>query len=154
MKNLKALKMYNTKVVDLHPLQYLYKLEKINAYEACIIDVSPLQKLTQLKELYFSENKITNVDTLKHHKNFTKYNFLDQEVPSDVELKFYSKILSIHSSHKQIRKIQAENRASKFRESMTLYREYVNLQINEQIRAVNMKIEIWAQFIQNSNADQ
>ncbi|CAL6054537.1 Hypothetical_protein [Hexamita inflata] len=67
---------------------------------------------------------------------------------------FYNKILSVHSSQKQIGKIQAENRISKFRESMTLYREYVNLQIKEQIRAVNMKIEIWAQFIQNSYADQ
>ncbi|CAL6005403.1 Conserved_hypothetical protein [Hexamita inflata] len=159
MKQLKTLNMNKTKVVDLHPLQHLYRLEHIYASETCIIDISPLSKLTQLKELQldpldFRNNKITNQDTLKHHKNFSEYDFSDQEVPSDVELKFYNKILKVHSTHKQIRKIQAENRASKFRESMTLYRESIILQINEQIRAVNMKIEIWAQFIQNSNADQ
>ncbi|CAL6075407.1 leucine-rich_repeat domain-containing protein [Hexamita inflata] len=146
--------MYQTKVVDLHPLQHLYKLEKINAYNACIIDISPLSKLAQLKDLSFSINKITNVETLKPQQNFQQYNLSDQQVPTTDELKFYSKILSVHSSHKQIRKIQAENKISKIRESMTHQREYVNLNINEQIRAVNMKIEIWAQFIQNSNADQ
>ncbi|CAL5994876.1 Hypothetical_protein [Hexamita inflata] len=85
---------------------------------------------------------------------FSQYDFSDQEVPSDVELKFYNKILKVHRSHKQIRKIQAENKISKFRESTTRQQEYIYLKINEQIRAVNMKIEIWAQFIQNSNADQ
>ncbi|CAL5971050.1 Conserved_hypothetical protein [Hexamita inflata] len=154
MKNLNTLEMYLTQVVDLQPLQHLNKLETIYAYEACIIDVSPLSKLTQLKELNFSCNKITNAETLKHHKNFSKYSLYGQKVPTSDELKFYSKILSIHSSHEQISKIQAENRASKFRESMTRQREYVNLQINKQIRTVNTKIEIWAQFIQNSDADQ
>ncbi|CAL6109502.1 Conserved_hypothetical protein [Hexamita inflata] len=154
LKNLKTLDMSNTQVIDLHPLQHLYQLQCIYANQACIIDVSPLSKLTQFEDLDFWNNKITNIDTLKHHKKFSKYDFSDQQVPSDVELKFYNKILSVHSSHEQIRKIQAENRVSKFRESMTRYRECVNLNINEQIRAVNTKIEIWAQFIQNSNADQ
>ncbi|CAL6068224.1 Hypothetical_protein [Hexamita inflata] len=96
----------------------------------------------------------SNGETLKHHQYFSQYDFSDQEVPSDVELKFYNKILKVHRSHKQIRKIQAENKISKFRESTTRQQEYIYLKINEQIRAVNMKIEIWAQFIQNSNADQ
>ncbi|CAL6035672.1 Conserved_hypothetical protein [Hexamita inflata] len=158
-----TLDMNETYVIDLHPLQHLNKLETIYAYKeykpknpaynACIIDVSPLSKLTQLKELYFAINKITNVETLKHHKNFSKYH-LYEKVPTTDELKFYTKILSVHSSNKQIRKIQAENRASKIKESMSRQREYVNLNINEQIRALNMKIEIWAQFIQNSDADQ
>ncbi|CAL6019271.1 leucine-rich_repeat domain-containing protein [Hexamita inflata] len=154
MKNLTTLNMDNMQVVDLHPLQYLYQLESISAQDACVIDVSPLSKLTQLKDLYFWNNKITNGETLKHQQNFSEYNFSDQEVPSDVELKFYNKILSVHNSQKQIRKIQDKNRISKIRESIIHQREYVNLQINEQIRAVNMKIEIWAQFIQNSDADQ
>ncbi|CAL6021887.1 leucine-rich_repeat domain-containing protein [Hexamita inflata] len=154
MKNLKTLEMANTKVVDLHPLQYLYRLQIISAYDACIIDVSPLSKLTLLKDLSIWGNKITNVYTLKHHKNFSEYEFQDQQVPTADELKLYNKILSVHSSHEQIKKIQDKNRISKFRESMTRQREYVKLQINKQIRAVNTKIEIWAQFIQNSNADQ
>ncbi|CAL6017484.1 leucine-rich_repeat domain-containing protein [Hexamita inflata] len=154
MKNLNKLEMYLTKVVDLHPLQYLYRLERISVYDACIIDVSPLSKLTQLKELNFNCNKITNKDTLKHHQNFSKYAVSNQKVPTTDELKFYYKILSIHSSHEQIRKIQAENKISKIRESMTRYRESIILNINEQIRVENMKIEIWAQFIQSSEADQ
>ncbi|CAL6075475.1 leucine-rich_repeat domain-containing protein [Hexamita inflata] len=153
MKNLQTLNMNETQVIDLHPLQYLQELENITAYDACILDVSPLSKLT-LKDLNFRNNNITNKETLKHHKNFSNYNFQGQEVPSDVELKFYSKILSVHSSQKLIRKIQVENRVSKFRESMTRHRESIVLNINEQIRALNTKIEIWAQFIQNSNADQ
>ncbi|CAL6102046.1 Conserved_hypothetical protein [Hexamita inflata] len=154
MKNLNTLQMAITKVVDLHPLQYLYKLVDIYSYDACIIDVSPLSKLTQLKDLEFKYNKITNAETLKHLKNFSKHDFSDQEVPAPDELTFYSKILSVHSSHKQIRKIQAENRVSRFRESITRQKEYIKFKMNEQICAVNQKIEIWAQCIQNSNADQ
>ncbi|CAL6092155.1 leucine-rich_repeat domain-containing protein [Hexamita inflata] len=144
MKNLKTLNMAQTKVVDLHPLQFLNKLENIYAYDACVIDVYPLSKLTQLNYLFFSCNQITNADSLK---NFSKYDFSNQKVPTN--LQFYSKILSVHSSHKQVRKIQAENRASKIREAMTIKREYFKLQINEQIRVININIEIWAQFTQN-----
>ncbi|CAL6041112.1 leucine-rich_repeat domain-containing protein [Hexamita inflata] len=154
MKNLKTLNMAHTKVVDLHPLQYLFQLQYISVYHTCIIDVSPLAKLTLLESVEFSFNKTTNAETLKHHKNFLKYDFSHQEVPTPDELKFYSKILSVHSSHKQIRKIQVENRVSKFRESMTHQKVDINLKIYEQIRAVNQNIEIWAQCIQNSNADQ
>ncbi|CAL6017468.1 leucine-rich_repeat domain-containing protein [Hexamita inflata] len=141
-------------VVDLHPLQHLYRLEHITANYACIIDVSPLSKLTQLIELSIWNNQISIIDTLKHHNNFSEYDFSDQEVPTPYELKFYTKILKVHSSHKQIRKIQAENKISKIRESMTRYRESIILNINEQIRALNTKIKIWAQFIQSSEADQ
>ncbi|CAL6032610.1 leucine-rich_repeat domain-containing protein [Hexamita inflata] len=154
MKKLKALDISYTKVVDLHPLQYLYRLERISAYCSCVIDISPLSKLAQLIFLDFRQNQITNAQTLKHHKNFSEYYLQNQKVPTTDKLKFYNKILSVHSSHEQIRKIQVENKVSKFRESMTLYREQIKLQINEQIRAVNTKIEIWTQFIQNSEADQ
>ncbi|CAL6075471.1 leucine-rich_repeat domain-containing protein [Hexamita inflata] len=154
MKNLNILEMFQTQVIDLHPLQNLNKLEKISAHSTCIIDVFPLLKLIQLSTLSFWNNKITNADTLNHHKNFSEYDFSNQKVPTSDELKFYTKILSVHSSHKLIRKIQDKNRVSKFRESMTRHRESIVLNINEQIRALNTKIEIWAQFIQNSNADQ
>ncbi|CAL6061447.1 leucine-rich_repeat domain-containing protein [Hexamita inflata] len=158
MKNLKTLNMTNTKVVDLHPLQYLYKLVEISAYEACIIDVSPLTKLTLLESVEFGFNKITNVklltnaDTFQHHKIFSEYDFSHQKVPTPDELTFYNKILNAHSSHNQIRRIQAENRVSRFRESMTRQKEDINLKIYEQIQFMNKKIEII--FSQNSFADQ
>ncbi|CAL6041124.1 Conserved_hypothetical protein [Hexamita inflata] len=152
LKNLKILSMANTKVVDLHPLQYLFQLQYISVYHTCIIDVSPLAKLTLLESVEFRFNKITNADTLQHHKNFSEYDFSDQEVPTPDELTFYSKILSVRSSHKQIRKIQAENRVSKFRESITRQKEQFNLKMNEQIQFMNKKIEII--FSQNSYADQ
>ncbi|CAL6078692.1 leucine-rich_repeat domain-containing protein [Hexamita inflata] len=123
MKNLQTLNMDDTKVVDLYPLQNLYQLQYISAYDACIIDITPLSKLTQLDSLNFRNNKITNKDTLQHHNNFSEYRLHDQEVPTTDELKFYNKILSVHSSHEQIRKIQAENKISKFRESMTRQKE-------------------------------
>ncbi|CAL6117013.1 Leucine-rich_repeat domain superfamily [Hexamita inflata] len=144
--------MFQTQVVDLHPL-FLYRLKSISVYDACIIDVSPLSKLTQLINLSFRENKVTNADTLKHHQNFSEYTFSDQQVPTTDELKFYNKILSVHSSQKQIRKIQAENRASKFRESMTNQREYITLKINELIQVMNKMIEIIFS-LWNSYADQ
>ncbi|CAL6107102.1 leucine-rich_repeat-containing protein [Hexamita inflata] len=155
MANLKSLDMCNTQVIDLHPLQHLYKLESIYAFRAQIIDVSPLSNLPKLKSLLFSGNKIINGETLKHHTNFIKFDLSDQKLPTPDELKFYNKILSVHSSHEQIRKImirkiQAVNRASKFRESLTHQKEY----FNKQIQYMNMKIELWVEFIQNSSADQ
>ncbi|CAL6111676.1 leucine-rich_repeat domain-containing protein [Hexamita inflata] len=154
MKNLKTLNMDNTKVVDLHPLQYLYKLELISAFGAYILDVSPLSNLTQLNSFDFSFNKITNAEPLKHHKNFSQYKISLYKAPTTDELKFYSKILSVHSSHKQIRKIQAENKISKFQKSMTHQKESINLKIIEQIQFMNMKIEIIFIFSHNSYADQ
>ncbi|CAL5997573.1 Conserved_hypothetical protein [Hexamita inflata] len=152
MKNLKTLDMNNTKVVDLHPLQYLYKLEKIQAFGACIIYVSPLSNLTQLNSLDFRFNKIINAEPLRHHKNFSQYNLSLYKVPTTDELKFYSKILSVHNSHKYIRQIQAENKISKFQKSMTHQKESINLKIIEQIQFMNMKIEII--FSHSSYADQ
>ncbi|CAL6054665.1 InlE [Hexamita inflata] len=152
MKNLNTLDIGYTKVVDLHPLQHLNKLK--NANEIRIMDVSPLSNLTQLNFLDFRNNNITNADTLKHHQNFQKYEFSNQKVPTPDQLKFYDKILSVHSSQKQIRIIQAENRVSKFRKSLTHQKEQIKLKINEQNQVLNMKIQIWAQFIQNSYADQ
>ncbi|CAL5983915.1 leucine-rich_repeat domain-containing protein [Hexamita inflata] len=142
MINLNTLNMAKTKVDDLHPLQHLYKLENISAYRACIIDVSPLSDFTQLQQLTFWQNKIYNEDTLKHHPNFSEYDFSDQKFPTIDELKFYNIILSVHNSHKQIRKIQVEKRVSKFQESMTHQKESINLKINEQIQVMNKKIEI------------
>ncbi|CAL6111673.1 Conserved_hypothetical protein [Hexamita inflata] len=125
MKNLKTLNMDNTKVIDLHPLQHLNQLEYITAHDACILDVSPLSKLTQLNSLDFSFNKITNAEPFKHHKNFSQYNLSLYEAPTTYELKFYSKILSVHNSHKQIRTIQNYYMIIKFRTSLTLKKNAV-----------------------------
>ncbi|CAL5970228.1 leucine-rich_repeat domain-containing protein [Hexamita inflata] len=121
LKYLKILSIDDTKVVDLHPLQYLYQLESISAYGAYIIDVSPLSNLTQLNSLILNNNKITNGETLKHHQNFSKYDFSDQihqQIPTTDELKFYNKILKVHSSHKQIRKIMNDKKITKFKTSL------------------------------------
>ncbi|CAL6105530.1 leucine-rich_repeat domain-containing protein [Hexamita inflata] len=142
LKNLKILYMYQTQVIDLHPLQRLYQLQCIFANDTCIIDVSPFSKLTQLLDLSIWNSNITNTETLKHHNNYSKYRMAFQKVPTTGELKFYNKILSVHRSYKQIRKIQAENRISKFKELMTHQKQYINVKINEQIRVINKKIEI------------
>ncbi|CAL5971258.1 Conserved_hypothetical protein [Hexamita inflata] len=150
MKNLNTLYMQETKVVDLHPLQNLYKLEFICAHDTCIIDVSPLSKLTQLKQISFSDNYITNADTLKH-KNFSEQDFSDQQVPTTDELKFYNKILKVHSSHKQIRIIQYEKSVSKFRASLASKKNYVSAMLNNQIMMMNKEVGMFMQFVQNSN---
>ncbi|CAL6023519.1 leucine-rich_repeat domain-containing protein [Hexamita inflata] len=158
MKNLKELEMYKTKVVDLHPLQYLCKLKKTKAYDACIIDVSPLSKLTQLNYLDFRNNQITNAQT-QTLKNFSKYEFSNQKVPTTDELKFYNKILSVHNSHKQIRKIsqkirtiQNDSKVSKLRTSLTQKKNYVYTIFNNQIMAMNKEVDMLVQFIQNSTS--
>ncbi|CAL6070728.1 leucine-rich_repeat domain-containing protein [Hexamita inflata] len=145
--NLKTFYMDHTKVVDLHPLQHLRKLEYISASYACIIDVSPLSKLTQLNFLYFWNNKITNRETLKHHQNFLKYNILEQKVPTTEGLKFYSKILSVHSSHQQIKKIMNDN---KFRTSLAQKKNYISIMLNNQIQTMNKQVDMLIQIVQNS----
>ncbi|CAL6085725.1 leucine-rich_repeat domain-containing protein [Hexamita inflata] len=152
LKNLKSLQIAKTQVVDLHPLQYLNKLETIYAPYSGIIDVSPLSKLTQLNSLDLRFNKITNADTLKHHKKFSEYNFSDQEVPTPNELTFYSKILYVHSSHKQIRKIQNDKSVPKFRASLASKKNYISAMLNNQIMMMSQELNLLAQFIQNSNS--
>ncbi|CAL5971145.1 TIR_domain-containing protein [Hexamita inflata] len=143
--------MDNTKAVDLHPLQQLYQLEYISAHDACIIDVSPLSKLTQLNFLKFSNNKINNAETLKHHKKFSEYDLLDQQVPTPGELKFYNKILSAHSSHKQIRNIVNDNKITMFRTSLILKKNAVSTGFDHYARKMNTQLELLAYFIQSSN---
>ncbi|CAL6004990.1 leucine-rich_repeat domain-containing protein [Hexamita inflata] len=152
MKNLKTLDMFLTKVVDIHPLQHLNKLEIISAYDACIMDVSPLSKLTQLKSVTFSGNKIANAETLKHHQKFSKNEFQDQKVPTTDELMFYNKILKVHSSHLQNRKIQNENSVSKFRVSLASKKNYISAMLNNQIMMMSQELNLLVQFIQNSNS--
>ncbi|CAL6014954.1 Conserved_hypothetical protein [Hexamita inflata] len=151
LKNLKMLEIANTQVIDLHPLQHLYKLEQIYAYGTRIMDVSPLSNLA-LDSLIICFYKIINAETLKHHKNFSEYDLSGQEVPATDVIKFYNKILAVHSSYQQIKKLIAENRIPKFLDSMSHQREYINLKINQQIQFMNKKIEII--FSQNSYTDQ
>ncbi|CAL5971812.1 Hypothetical_protein [Hexamita inflata] len=96
-----------------------------------------------------TQSRIQCVNTLEHHKNFSKYDFEFQRVPTTDELTFYNKILSVHSSHRQI-KIQL-NKISKFRETMT-QKEHIKFKINEIIQVMNKKIEII--FSQNYYTDQ
>ncbi|CAL6001839.1 leucine-rich_repeat domain-containing protein [Hexamita inflata] len=107
--------MAKTQVVDLHPLQYLYKLESIYAYDACIIDVSPLSKLTQLKDLDFRKNKITNAETLKHHKNFSEYSLSHQDVPTTDDSSYTAKysLFTVPRSKSSKYKLRTEPQSSK-----------------------------------------
>ncbi|CAL6054240.1 Hypothetical_protein [Hexamita inflata] len=97
-----------------------------------------------------------------HHKNFRqtyendekspKYNLKDQIAPTTDELAFYNKILSVHSSHKQIRKLLYENNISKFRASLTQKKNYVSAIFNYQIMMMNKEVDMLMQFIQNSTS--
>ncbi|CAL6006147.1 leucine-rich_repeat domain-containing protein [Hexamita inflata] len=152
MKNLKTLFMADTKVVDLHPLQHLNQLGYISAPHTCIIDVSPLSNLTKLYYLNLSDSKIINADILKCHNNYTrKYHFLFLKVPTIDELLFYNKILKVHSSQKQIRKIQNDKRVPKFRASLASKKNYVLATLNNQIMAISTELNLFAQLIQNQN---
>ncbi|CAL6008630.1 leucine-rich_repeat domain-containing protein [Hexamita inflata] len=153
MKNLKTLEMENTLVIDLRPLQFLYKLEFISAHHSCIIDVSPLPNLTLLVFLSLKNNKITNEDSLKHHKNFSNFQFSKQNAPTTDELRFYSKILKVHSSHKQIRKILNKNNTSQSRTLLASKKNYVYVIMQNQIMAMSKVLNLLAQFIQNSYSD-
>ncbi|CAL6031517.1 leucine-rich_repeat domain-containing protein [Hexamita inflata] len=149
MKHLNVLDMAKTQIVDLHPLQHLYTLQRISAFDAFIMDVSPLSQLTQLDSIHLKNNKIINADSLKH-RNFSEYDVSDQEVPITDELKFHHKILAVHSSHKQIRN---GNKISKLRHAFAQKKNYVSVMLNNQIMVMNKELNQLAQFIQNSNTN-
>ncbi|CAL6023345.1 Conserved_hypothetical protein [Hexamita inflata] len=160
MKDLETLYAWQTEIVDLHPLQYLHSLVHINLNESKVIDVTPLKNL-DLDELFIGANRVQSFLPIQHHKNFycnepindefdPKYSLTDQEVPTDEELKFYNKILSVHSSQKQIREIKNENRITKFRTSFELKRSYVSVMLNNQIMTMNTQLEILVQFMQKT----
>ncbi|CAL6005889.1 leucine-rich_repeat domain-containing protein [Hexamita inflata] len=144
--------MHFSSVIDLHPLQHLYKLESISAQSTRIMDVSPLSNLTQLNDLMFENNRIINIEPLMHHKNFSKYEFSDQRIQTPYELKFYTKILKVHSSHKQMRKVLYQN--EKFRTSLTQKKERYSVILKKQIQNIHTQLELLAQFIQNYTSQQ
>ncbi|CAL6023379.1 Hypothetical_protein [Hexamita inflata] len=148
-----------TNVVDIHPLQYLHNLKIIYLIEAQVIDVTPLKHL-KLYELALCCNKIQDFLPIQHHKNFyynepiynesdPRYALTGQEVPTNEELKFYNKILSVHTSHKQTREIKNENRITKFRNSLTQKKSYVSVMLNNQIMKMNKEVDILVRFIQH-----
>ncbi|CAL6010609.1 leucine-rich_repeat domain-containing protein [Hexamita inflata] len=158
MKNLKSLTMSTVNVIDLHPLQYLYKLEYVRIPHAQVIDVSPISNLPNIKQLSLMYNKIQNWDPIKHHKNFSKlmdedrqeyYELVNQTVPLPDEIKFYDKIMSVHSSHKLIRQIMNQNRKLKFRTSLTQTKSCFSAVLNNQIMTMNLQLEMLVKFIQN-----
>ncbi|CAL6067073.1 Conserved_hypothetical protein [Hexamita inflata] len=151
MKNLQTLDMANTAVIDLHPLQHLYQLQRLSSDNAHVIDVSPLSDLTQLDNVSFISNQISNVDVLKQHNNYQKFRFSSQKIPTTNGLIFYNKILSVHNSQKQIKKLVQENRISQFRGSM-IHHEYIKIKINKQNKVMIQKIELI--FSQDSQTDQ
>ncbi|CAL6001529.1 leucine-rich_repeat domain-containing protein [Hexamita inflata] len=177
MKDLKNLELQNTQVIDLHPLQYLYSLECLFVTHAHVIDVTPLQNLTKLDHLDLTGNKIQSFDSLKHHINFpkqinqlndllqlfaevenmkenedeiAKYNFDFQKLPTFEELLFNNKIISVHSPHKLIRKINSKNRITKFRNQLEQNQQSVSVMLNNQIMMMNTQLEMLVQFMQNN----
>ncbi|CAL6035632.1 leucine-rich_repeat domain-containing protein [Hexamita inflata] len=152
MKKLKKLDMHFSSVIDLHPLQHLYQLESISAQGTRIMDVSPLSNLTQLNDLMFENNRIVNIEPLMHHKNFSKFEFSDQRIQTSYELKFYTKILKVHSSHKQMRKVLYQNEKS--RTQLIQKKEHYSVILNKQIQNIHTQLELLAKFIQNSDTCQ
>ncbi|CAL6051645.1 leucine-rich_repeat domain-containing protein [Hexamita inflata] len=150
MKNIKTLDMFKTKVIDLHPLQFLYNLESVSAFRACIIDVTPLSDLPKLNYLSLNTNKIIN-NPLMHLTNYHKYDLSDQKEPSADELKFYNKILKVHSSHKQIRTIQNQNRIKKLRTFLFENKNDVETMFLDYDRKMNTQLKLLAYFIQGSD---
>ncbi|CAL6035640.1 leucine-rich_repeat domain-containing protein [Hexamita inflata] len=158
MKYLKRLEMLKTQVIDLHPLQHLYKLETIDIQYANVIDVSPLQNLNQLKNIFMFRNKIQNWEPIKHHKYFPElidgeYQFdSSQKEPTADDLTFYNKILKVHSSHQQMRKIMNNNKISTFRAYVTQKKIYYYVMLNNQTMLMNKEVDLLMQFIQNSTS--
>ncbi|CAL6001527.1 fibronectin_type III domain-containing protein [Hexamita inflata] len=163
MKDLETLYAWQTEIVDLHPLQYLHSLVHINLNESKVIDVTPLKNLN-LDELFIGANRVQSFLPIQHHKNFycyepindefdPRYSLTGQEVPTVEELKFYNKILSVHSSYKQIREIKNENKITKFRNSLAQNKSYVSVMLNNQIMKMNKEVDILVRFIQNINSE-
>ncbi|CAL6023381.1 Hypothetical_protein [Hexamita inflata] len=158
MSDLQTLYAWQTNIIDLHPLQHLYCLVHITLNESKVID-SPLKNL-DLDEFYICANKIQNFLPIQHHKNFPidtqdesdeeqPYDICVQQIPTTEELKFYNKILSVHTSHKQTREIKNENRITKFRVSFELKKSYVSVMLNNQIMKMNKEVDILVRFIQH-----
>ncbi|CAL6075485.1 leucine-rich_repeat domain-containing protein [Hexamita inflata] len=146
MKKLKSLYMYHTLVVGLLPLQYLQTrvfLKYIFASYSCVIDISPLL-VNLIQRIVFLGQQ-----------NYCRYTqaslqFLDFQV-STPELKFYSKILKVHSSHKQIRNIMNDNKITKLRTSLTLKKNAVSTVFDNCARKMNTQLELLSYFLQSSN---
>ncbi|CAL6036966.1 Conserved_hypothetical protein [Hexamita inflata] len=153
VKNLKQLIMSYISVIDLHPLQYLHQLEHLQITNTKVVDVAPLSSLTLISQMLLVHNKIRSFDPVKHHKCFTDYSMGYQTKPTAQELKFYNKILSVHSSHKQIRKIMNDNKIAKFKTYLAQKENYISIMLNKQIQILNKQLEMLIQVVQFSYLD-
>ncbi|CAL6052103.1 Hypothetical_protein [Hexamita inflata] len=77
-----------------------------------------------------------------HLTNYHKYDLSDQKEPSADELKFYNKILKVHSSHKQIRTIQNQNRIKKLRTFLFENKNDVETMFLDYDRKMNTQLKI------------
>ncbi|CAL6100842.1 Hypothetical_protein [Hexamita inflata] len=101
----------------------------VNLFKIVILETTKLQIEKQKKQ------------------NFSECNLSNQEVPTPDKLQFYNKILSVHSSHKQIKKIMNDNKSTNFRTSLAQKKNVISTMLNYQIQTLNKQVDMLIQIV-------
>ncbi|CAL5984205.1 leucine-rich_repeat domain-containing protein [Hexamita inflata] len=150
----------NAHIIDVSPLARLTQLKKLQLKGNKIQNFNPIKHHKQFPnqisvQLFNSEDEgeeeswLTNED--EEDEKREEYDLSKQKLPTVTELKFYNKILKVHSTHRKIRKIQNKNKIQKFRISLTLKKNCISTMLNNQIMIMSNELDLLVQFIQNSN---
>ncbi|CAL6023525.1 leucine-rich_repeat domain-containing protein [Hexamita inflata] len=150
------------RIIDVSPLARLTQLKTLQLKGNKIQNFDPIKHHkrfpNQISELFNGENDEDEgeeeswpINEDEEEEKREEYDLSKQKLPTVSELMFYNKILKVHSTYKKIRKIQNKNKITKFRISVTQKKNSISAMLNNQIMAMNKELNLFMQFIHNSN---
>ncbi|CAL5984509.1 leucine-rich_repeat domain-containing protein [Hexamita inflata] len=151
LNNLESLVIWCNKIVDISPLQFLVKLKNIDLQENCIISVDPLKNLLNVEQLYLTTNKIIDLASITHLKELIspQHNYEDdfQEQPTEDEILFYHKILTIHKSRYLLANQLFKRAKVTFQKVIKQNKQNVHLLLQSQLQLMNQTVQQLLVFI-------
>ncbi|CAL6001469.1 Hypothetical_protein [Hexamita inflata] len=116
----------------------------------CVTLINFHSKIPKKVKKYYCHKNYPKENNQNSEENDQQYQIENQQVPLVEELTFYNKILKVHYSHKQIRKIKSN--VSKYKTYLAQKKQSYPIMLNSQILNMNKEVELLVKFIQYSNS--
>ncbi len=102
LETLTALSVARKEITDLSGLEYLVRLERLEAHGNQISDISPLASLTALTELWLHDNQISDISPLAHLTNLTELRLQSNQISNISRLSSLTRLNELWLNDNQI----------------------------------------------------
>lgn len=141
LKDLRTIKLSNTKIDDLSALRYARELKKIDASNSTVTDLSPLQYFENLTHLSLASSEVTDISTVARLKKLVS---LDLSNTSIQDFSAVSELMNLKSvdfsntSYTNIQLLSANTSIEKLNLSRTLVTDLSPIKSLSNIKQLNI----------------